>query len=173
MTSSSPHALRTARFALLLPLIFGLFLLPATARAITIVPDCAKKVENKTECKDVRAADGSVKQECSIVSPAPGLDCVLLTFGNIANLILSATGSFALLMFVYGGFMMLSSGGAEDRVTQGKTIIRNAVIGIFLVLLAGYLIRYGLAKLGVSSRFTNPSSGSSVLPHDISRSTNV
>jgi hypothetical protein len=99
--------------------------LPATAWGVTIVPSCARG------------------------STVPQLDCVLSTFGNIAQLILAVSGGLALLMFVYGGFLMLSSGGMESRVTKGKEVIKTALVGLAIILLAGYLIRYGLERLGV------------------------
>jgi hypothetical protein len=99
---------------------------PALAWAIDpIVPDCARN-------------QGTAP---------PDLACVQKTFLNVAALIIAITGSFALLMFVYGGFTMLTSGGAADKVKQGQTIIRNAVIGIFLIFLAGYVIDYGKQAL--------------------------
>lgn len=107
----------------------AMLLLPTAALAISIVPECARGSE------------------------LAQLPCLLETFGNIAQLILGVTGGLALLMFVYGGFMMLSSGGSEDKVRKGKDAITAAVIGIFIILLAGYLIRYGLARLGVGEEF--------------------
>ncbi len=73
---------------------------------------------------------------------APGLGCIEETFLNVASLIIAVTGSFALLMFVYGGFTMITSNGAEKKVSEGKTILTNAVIGIILIFLAGYIIDY-------------------------------
>lgn len=91
------------------------------------------------------AAIGPIVPKCATqqgVNP-PDLNCVKETFLNIASLIIAISGSLALLMFVYGGFTMLSSGGEEKKISKGKTIIRNAVIGIFLIFLAGYIIDYG------------------------------
>ncbi|MEA3249860.1 MAG: pilin [Patescibacteria group bacterium] len=104
-------------------------LLPATAFAVSIVPECARGSE------------------------LAQLPCMLETLGNIAQLILGVTGGLALLMFVYGGFLILSSGGSQDKVKKGKDILVSAVIGIFIILLAGYLIRYGLARLGVGDEY--------------------
>lgn len=106
-----------------------LLLVPGAAFAVSIVPDCARGAE------------------------LAQLDCMLETAGNIAQLILGVTGGLALLMFVYGGFLMLSSGGSEDKVKKGKDALVAAVIGIFIVLLAGYLIRYGLVRLGVGEEY--------------------
>ncbi|OGM00670.1 hypothetical protein A2480_01020 [Candidatus Uhrbacteria bacterium RIFOXYC2_FULL_47_19] len=100
-------------------------LLPSSALAFQIVPTCATGLD------------------------VPGLDCILEMFGNVAQLILGVTGGLALIMFVYGGFMMLTSGGG-DRAKKGIDMIKAAVVGIFIILMAGYLVRYGLDRLKVS-----------------------
>ena len=137
-------ATKLPKIAFLFALVLSLTVAPAIANAASIVPDCA------------------INQGTS----PPGLDCVLETFANIANIILGLTGSFALFMFVYGGFMLLSSGGSESRVSKGKEIIRNALIGIAIVLTAGALINYGLRALGVKSSFLN-APGAGPVPQDI------
>lgn len=81
----------------------------------------------------------------------PSLNCALQAFANVANIILGLTGSAALLMFVYGGFLMLTSGGASEQIQKGKDALRNAVIGIVIILTAGTLIRYGTQRLGVTA----------------------
>lgn len=96
---------------------------PLPVDAITLVPACARGTD------------------------LPSLQCAMQTFRNIAALILGLTGSFALLMFVYGGFTMLTSAGNPDKIKEGKTIVKNAVIGIFLILLAGYIIDYVVGYL--------------------------
>lgn len=96
-----------------------LFAAPA-AHAITIVPECARS-------GNVNAAD---------------LNCALQTFQNVARMIIGITGSVALFFFVYGGFTLLTSRGIEAEVTKGKTIIKNAVIGIILIFLAFYVVDY-------------------------------
>ena len=105
------------------------FFAAGSAQAVTIVPGCARANE----------------------AAPPSLACALLTFTNVASLIVGVTGSFALLMFVYGGFMMITSGGVEAKVTLGKTILKNALIGIVLIFTAGYIIDYAVKKLRDSS----------------------
>jgi hypothetical protein len=94
----------------------------------------------------------------------PDLNCVLQTFAGIATLILGITGSAALLMFVYGGFVLLSSGGESSKVTEGKTILRNAIIGILIIFTSGYIVQYGMQQLqskagGDTSKCTSANPG--------------
>ncbi|GEM_PF-1589810 len=52
----------------------------------------------------------------------------------ILRWIFSITGSLAVLMFVYGGYMWLLSVGEEQRVKEGRTTMINAVIGVGIIL---------------------------------------
>ncbi|MFH1170963.1 MAG: hypothetical protein V1778_00260 [bacterium] len=48
----------------------------------------------------------------------------------------------ATFMFIYGGIMMLTSGGNEKRVSQAKDILKWTALGIVFLLLGGALIRF-------------------------------
>lgn len=95
----------------------------------SIVPACATKVGNA----------------------APDLNCLMQVFGNIANLIIGLTGSVALFMFVYGGFLMVTAAGADDKIKKGKSVLSSAVIGIVIIMLSGYVVNYAMSKLGVTA----------------------
>jgi hypothetical protein len=91
-----------------------------------------------------------------------GINEVLLLFTNIKDLLLGILGSFALLMFVYGGVVFLTSGGNQERVTQGKTILRNAVIGLILVFVSWIIVNFILTaltggKIGETGKIFNQS----------------
>lgn len=61
---------------------------------------------------------------------------------NISRAILAVLGSAAFAMFIYGGLMWLISGGSQERVTKGKTIITNAVFGILIVFISWTVINF-------------------------------
>ncbi|MCX6779894.1 MAG: hypothetical protein NT034_01805, partial [Candidatus Magasanikbacteria bacterium] len=42
---------------------------------------------------------------------------------DIVNYLLSFVGGLALLFFIYGGFVLIFSSGAPDKITQGKEIL--------------------------------------------------
>lgn len=66
----------------------------------------------------------------------------------IANLILGLVGSASLLAFVIGGFMFLISAGSQERIKQGKDIIKAAVIGIIITFSSVLIISLFLQGLG-------------------------
>lgn len=69
-----------------------------------------------------------------------GLDELFQVFINVANFLLSIIGSVTLLMFVYGGFTWLTSGGSAEKVKRGTGIMVNTAIGIVIVLGAATVV---------------------------------
>lgn len=55
---------------------------------------------------------------------------------NISVFLIGIVGAIVLLLFVYGGFMILASGGSPEKVAQGKKILIGAVVGLIIVLFA-------------------------------------
>jgi hypothetical protein len=67
--------------------------------------------------------------------------------GNIINSILGVVGSIALIMFIYGGFTWLTSGGSAENVKKGKDIIIWATIGLAVIFLSYGLVKYLLLNI--------------------------
>lgn len=58
---------------------------------------------------------------------------------NITRYLFSIIGALALLVFIYGGFLMILSAGNTEKVQQGKDAMMAAVIGL-VVAFGGYLL---------------------------------
>lgn len=69
--------------------------------------------------------------------------------GNIIKAILSIVGSLALLMFVYGGVIWITSFGEPKRIEKGKVIVTWAVLG--LALIAGAYVLVNAVVLGLTT----------------------
>lgn len=83
--------------------------------------------------------------------PCTGADCnichLVQLLVNIGQLLLGIVGSVALAMFLYGAFWWIISVGEADRVKKGKTIILNAIYGIFLTFGAYMIITFAIGLL--------------------------
>lgn len=66
------------------------------------------------------------------------------TVTNIINWVLGLLGIVAVIMILYGGFMWLTAGGSEDRITSAKKIISAAVVGLVIILLAWAIVNFVL-----------------------------
>ena len=71
-------------------------------------------------------------------------------FTNVARLILGVSGAFALLLFIYGGFTMITSQGNQDSVKKGKDILTSTVMGIVIVLASWQITRIVLMTIVVN-----------------------
>lgn len=79
-------------------------------------------------------------------------DCTLNNFlllgVNVADILLKGLAVWALLFFVIGGIIWITSGGSAERVKKGKNVISGAVIGLVIVLFAFMLVRVAMEALG-------------------------
>lgn len=74
------------------------------------------------------------------LDPAGTGDVTITTIiGRLITTILGVTGSVALLMFVYGGFLWLISAGEPDKVKKGKEVMKWAALGL-VVIVGAYTI---------------------------------
>lgn len=77
----------------------------------------------------------------------------LITIGlRVTEIILGLVGSIALVMFVYGGFTFLISGGSSDKVSQGKQILIQSVIALIIIFSSYTIIGYIFTILDVPGR---------------------
>lgn len=61
-------------------------------------------------------------------------EAIIFLIFNVVKFLWGFTGTVALVMLVVGGFSMLLAGGDPQKVKSGITTIRNAIIGIVIVL---------------------------------------
>ncbi|MBI4139136.1 hypothetical protein HY479_03230, partial [Candidatus Uhrbacteria bacterium] len=52
-----------------------------------------------------------------------------------------------LAYLLYGGFLWMTAGGSEEGVTKAKTMIRNAIIGLVIIVAAFSISNFVLSSL--------------------------
>jgi hypothetical protein len=57
-------------------------------------------------------------------------------FGNILAIALWIGGGLAVVYLVWAGIMYVTAGGDQEKATQARTAIVNAIIGIVIIALA-------------------------------------
>lgn len=96
-------------------------------------------------------AQTTTKQEvCEAIGS--GADCSGNKAGNltsvikiIINVLSVAVGLVAVIMIVWAGFKYITSGGDSNKITSAKNALVYAIIGLVVVALAQFLVRYVLA----------------------------
>lgn len=61
---------------------------------------------------------------------------VFAQLGTFVNYVLTTIGLVSLLMFLYGGFIILTSQGNDEKVGEARKIITYAVVGVVIIALA-------------------------------------
>ncbi|MFB6181668.1 MAG: Mbov_0395 family pilin-like conjugal transfer protein [Candidatus Magasanikbacteria bacterium] len=62
--------------------------------------------------------------------------------GNIINIFLGLLGIIALVMIVYGGYKIMTSGGNEEKVEEGKRTLINATIGLIIIMASFAIVNF-------------------------------
>lgn len=113
--------------------------------------DTYNPMESST-CKTVSSAKnptpsaGGSQTTKGITNPLKTADLPTL-IGQIIKAILGIVGSIALLMFIYGGFLWLTSAGAEQKITKGKQVLVWAIIGLAIIFLSYALVGFIISGL--------------------------
>ncbi|OGL88888.1 hypothetical protein A3H75_01995 [Candidatus Uhrbacteria bacterium RIFCSPLOWO2_02_FULL_51_9] len=95
-----------------------LLLAPQVASA-AILPDCAKE-------------PGGCAQLSQLIQVGV----------NYGRFILGISGALALVFFIWGGFLILTSAGVSDRVKKGKEALRAATIGLIIIFGAFTAVKF-------------------------------
>lgn len=81
------------------------------------------------------------------------LDQLIQLGVNYGRFIMGLSGSLALVMFVWGGFLMLTSAGNAKKVQDGKTKMMAAVVGLIIIFSAFTVVKFGLRFLDPTGKY--------------------
>lgn len=113
--------------------------------------DCPKDWDQSDKCL---CPDGSPKgSECiPLVNPlANNTTDIYVILGTILRVALGIVGSLALLMFVWGGFQLLTSAGSPERVKKGADTMLWAALGVVCVFASWFILSNYVAYLTTGS----------------------
>ncbi len=74
-------------------------------------------------------------------------NALLNMIGNIINVILGFLGVLLLFYILWAGFLWMTAGGEKAKVEQATAMIRNAIIGLIIIVAAFAISTFVLSKL--------------------------
>lgn len=95
---------------------------------------------------DPGAAAGRAGRTATLSDPLGNVSVPQL-LGRVINTFLGISGSVALVMFVYGGFLWLTSAGNAERIQQGKNAIVWATLGLMMIFGAYAIVNFVLGAI--------------------------
>lgn len=60
---------------------------------------------------------------------------------NIIKIFLSLLGIIFTIIIIYAGYVWMTAGGSEEKVSKAKNLIQRSIIG-FIIILSAYAITY-------------------------------
>ncbi|MFH0856718.1 MAG: hypothetical protein V1860_02365 [bacterium] len=86
----------------------------------------------------------NIEQETGLTAKDPRL-----IIANIIKIFLGFLGLLTLLIIMYAGFLWMTAGGESEKIDQAKKLLKNAVIGILIILSSYAIVNF------IFSRFIN------------------
>ena len=80
----------------------------------------------------------------TLTNPLGSVSTPQALIGTVINSILGIVGSIALLFFVYGGLIWMTSSGNAEKVKKGRDTLVWAAVGLVVIFSAYGLTRYVL-----------------------------
>ncbi len=80
-------------------------------------------------------------------------------FTRIINVTLGLLGVIALGLIIYAGFLWMTSGGEEEKISKAKKLLVSAVIGLGIILSSWAIASFVLDRLSDATNGTNGDSG--------------
>jgi len=67
---------------------------------------------------------------------------------NVINFLLGFAAVGATVFLIIGAFNWIGSGGSAERIQTGKTIIKDSIIGLLMIILAAVLVNTIIGLIG-------------------------
>lgn len=129
----------------------ALFVVPAlavTAPAYAAAADNTNTVRNAL-CKGANNLEvnpeGGTDTDCED-SNGDATGKVNSTITMIINVFSTVVGVVAVIMIIWGGLRYITSGGDSGKIGNAKNTIIYALLGLIIVALAQFIVRFVLAK---------------------------
>jgi len=113
-------------FIFLLFCFTPIFLVPLNS---TVAQSNNSLFESQIGVKEISQVYGNQKQDLRVL------------VGKIISIVLGFVGAIFLILAVFAGFKYMTSGGNEEKAKAALTLLRNAIIGLVIILLAWAITR--------------------------------
>lgn len=96
-------------------------------------------------------AQNTVSEGLQVIEQPLGLASfdIRLIIANIIRAALGLVGIVLVGLMLYAGYLWMTAGGNEEQIGQAKNIIKNAVIGLAIILSAYSIVAFIMKMLGV------------------------
>ncbi len=83
----------------------------------------------------------------TLYNPMSGTKDVPTLIGKILSIVIGIIGAIALVMFIFGGFLWMTSAGDTGSIKKGKDTMVYAVLGLVVVFSARAILSFVFENL--------------------------
>ena len=117
---------------------------------LTLDNDCALVKTCPDPEPDAPATSGSQSFKPKVLENPLTVDSIPKVIGRAIQIFTGVSGSVALLMFVYGSFLLMTSRGEQEKVKKGKDAMKMAVLGLIIIFTAYAVLNLLFESIGAS-----------------------
>ncbi len=127
-------------FAMAFAPMAALAFAPTALAVDATTPDIAGQLD-RGSCLST-TAEGAA--DCQAVDAEGNVNSLIADVINIFSLVV---GVVSVIMIIIGGFRYITSGGDSSNVSNAKNTILYAIIGLVIVALAQFIVRFVLSRV--------------------------
>ncbi len=124
-----------------------------TASSTPRAPTLAELHANDPHYQKPKGYNGPLPDCAFSFEGCRNINDLLILFINLGKSMFAIIGTFAFVMFVYGGFTMVLSMGSAEKVKKGRDVLVAAIVGIIIAFGAYLIIDFILDALQVSDLY--------------------
>ena len=125
--------------------LLSVLLLTAVPVAVPAVSYAAVNIQDKLcDSANSLTVDGSGTCATSTADGTTKINNIIETIVNIFSVLV---GVVAVVMIIWGGLRYITSGGDSAKITSAKNTIIYALIGLVVVALAQFIVKFVLGKV--------------------------
>lgn len=91
---------------------------------------------------------------------------IRVTIANIIRIALGLLGTIALLLILYAGFIWMTAGGDQEKVSRAKKILSSALIGLLIIMASFAITSFVISRLLGATEGGGPGGTSAAPPDD-------
>lgn len=126
--------------------VFGMVFAPVAAPAVVYAQDDDIR---EGLCAGIELEPG---QTCADVESGAAERTITGILETVINLFSLVVGVVSVIMIIVGGLKYITSGGDSGNVSGAKNTILYAVIGLVVVALAQFIVRFVLGRVGTAGQ---------------------
>jgi len=122
-------------------------MLLALPLAVPVVASAATTIQDKL-CSSSDQLTVDSTGTCASTAGTTGADSTVNgIISTVINLFSVIVGVIAVVMIIYAGLRYITSGGDSAKITSAKNTIVYAIIGLIVVALAQFIVKFVLSKV--------------------------